>query len=303
MKSQNGWAASPDKSAIGIESPKVPGTDVDFPQGIREGDVTTVLMYVASEFHRTVEPLKDGWCWGYYYKQIEGSSTLSNHASGTAIDLNAPAHPMGKADTFSSTEVAAIRKILDFCDVVRWGGDYTGRKDDMHFEIVGDAAAVALVAAKIRALDGKPTPSPSLPSYRLGSRLLRKGMKGTDVKEVQAQLIKRGRKIAADGDFGAKTDAATRDFQKARWLDPDGIIGPDTLGALRTNLGVRVLKRGINGSDVKELQRLLNLHGARLVLDGDFGSKTDAAVRVFQRSRKLAVDGQAGPKTVAALRR
>ncbi|MFC3504442.1 M15 family metallopeptidase [Micromonospora krabiensis] len=162
--SQNGWNAGP-KTEIHIVSPKVPGTNVDFPQGVLAGDVETVLMYVAAEFHRTVEPLVDGHCWGYFYKNIEGSNELSNHASGTAIDLNAPAHPMGKANTFSAAKVAAIRKILAFLEgVVRWGGDYSGRKDDMHFEINKGAAEVARIAAKIRALGGKPAPAPKPPA-------------------------------------------------------------------------------------------------------------------------------------------
>jgi hypothetical protein len=148
--SQNGWPASPNKSAIGIVDATVPGTDVVFPQGVKDGDVKTVLMYVADQFNKTVEPLKAGDCWGYYYRNIQGSTTVSNHASGTAIDLNAPAHPMGKAGTFSATQTAAISNIIRYCEgVVRWGGNYSARKDEMHFEINADAAAVARVAAKI----------------------------------------------------------------------------------------------------------------------------------------------------------
>ncbi|HEX6968860.1 MAG TPA: M15 family metallopeptidase [Micromonosporaceae bacterium] len=151
--SQNGWKASRDKAAIGIVSPRVAG--VDFPGGVRGGDVATVLMYVATQFDRRVEPLHAGWCWGYAYKQIEGSSTLSNHASGTAIDINAPDHPMGRRGTFSGKQVREIHKILAECEgVVRWGGDYSGRPDEMHFEINRPPKDVARVAAKIRRGEG-----------------------------------------------------------------------------------------------------------------------------------------------------
>lgn len=147
-----------------------------------------------------------------------------------------------------------------------------------------------------------PQPSTPLPNYALGSRNLVEGMRGTDVKEMQGLLCARGRIVVTDGEFGPKTRAAVVDFQGARWLDRDGEVGPKTLGALRTNLGARILKRGMNGTDVRELQRLLNVRGASLQLDGDFGPKTEAAVRAFQKARRLSVDGEAGPQTVGALR-
>lgn len=52
------------------------------------------------------------------------------------------------------------------------------------------------------------------------------------------------------------------------------------------------------------LQTLLNKNGANLLVDGDFGKKTDAAVRDFQRRNinKVGIaDGLVGPKTWAAL--
>lgn len=58
----------------------------------------------------------------------------------------------------------------------------------------------------------------------------------------------------------------------------------------------RVLNRGDEGADVKELQRRLGV-GA----DGDFGPKTEAAVKAFQKKNGLTVDGKVGPKTAAKL--
>jgi hypothetical protein len=148
--SQNGWkAAKPPE--IKLDTDAVPGTGVHLPNGVRRGDVATVLHYVAERFHHTVEPLHAGHCWGYAYRPVRGAKALSNHSSGTAIDLNAPAHPLGAHGTFGAPKIAAIRKILHFCDgTVRWGGDYEGRKDEMHFEIVANAAKVAEVAKKIK---------------------------------------------------------------------------------------------------------------------------------------------------------
>jgi peptidoglycan hydrolase-like protein with peptidoglycan-binding domain len=52
---------------------------------------------------------------------------------------------------------------------------------------------------------------------------------------------------------------------------------------------------------VTELQTLLNKNGAGLVVDGDFGPATLAAVRSYQSSRGLSVDGIVGPLTKASL--
>ncbi|MBF9069075.1 C40 family peptidase [Streptacidiphilus fuscans] len=58
---------------------------------------------------------------------------------------------------------------------------------------------------------------------------------------------------------------------------------------------------GENDGCVTELQTLLNTHGFRLTVDGDFGNGTLAAVRTFQSETGIAVDGQVGPQTKAEL--
>lgn len=58
---------------------------------------------------------------------------------------------------------------------------------------------------------------------------------------------------------------------------------------------------GSQGSDVTELQKLLNKNGYNLSADGIFGSKTQAAVKDYQKKNGLAVDGIAGTNTWGAL--
>src|SRR5262245_52505022 len=140
--SQNGWPVDPQRSAH-----TVPGTDVSVI--VRDGDVATVLIYVMAEFHKRVEPINRGQLddWGYANRPIRGSTATSNHASATAVDINATKHPLGVVGTFTPKQVDVIHAILSEVDnVVRWGGDYTGRKDEMHFEINDNAAAVHAVA-------------------------------------------------------------------------------------------------------------------------------------------------------------
>lgn len=58
-----------------------------------------------------------------------------------------------------------------------------------------------------------------------------------------------------------------------------------------------LLKRGSKGAPVRELQKLL-----LITVDGDFGPKTQAAVKAFQKKHGLTADGIVGPYTWAVLK-
>lgn len=163
--SYNGWPASTDRTAIGVKPFAVAG--IDFPGGVRAGDASAVLRYVASQWHRRVEPLASPGCWGYSYRQNRNANNLSCHSSGTAIDINAPKHPNGVEATsnMSRGQIAEVHEILreigELSEVVHWGGDWHRTlgltPDPMHFEIHDhDTAKLARVAARIRALSQPP---------------------------------------------------------------------------------------------------------------------------------------------------
>ena len=60
---------------------------------------------------------------------------------------------------------------------------------------------------------------------------IRRGSKGSAVKEMQELLLQKGYdlgKWGADGDFGQATEAAVKQFQKDWGLKQDGIVGPAT---------------------------------------------------------------------------
>lgn len=65
------------------------------------------------------------------------------------------------------------------------------------------------------------------PPVTLGSRTLKIGMSGEDVRDLQRHL-----KIATDGSFGPRTDAAVRAFQLGHHLVVDGVVGPKTAAAV-----------------------------------------------------------------------
>ena len=76
----------------------------------------------------------------------------------------------------------------------------------------------------------------------LGSRLLKKGSKGVDVKQLQQMLMELGydlERYGDDGDFGSETEAAVKQLQAALDLSVDGIYGEDTHDALMAMLEKR----------------------------------------------------------------
>lgn len=153
VASQNGWSPANDPSVITYWR-----TSNNTLVSSRRGDVKVVMRWVAERFHADIERLHHGWCWGYAPRLIRGSSSVSNHATGTAIDLNAPAHPLGTQPSanYSRKQIRRIRKriVTRSGGVIRWGGDYTGRKDGMHFEVNAGHATVAKLARKIRTSNG-----------------------------------------------------------------------------------------------------------------------------------------------------
>ena len=165
-------------------------------------------------------------------------------------------------------------------------------------------------------------PAPeSCPNYEFSiddllssQRVLGYGSLGVDVADVQQML----RALAQyggpiDGIFGQATTAAVRSFQDARGLHIDGIVGSRTRGEIASlhsaatsgavlTADGSLLRRGINGATVRALQAILNLLGYNSgPVDGLFGSRTTAAVLLFQNAQNLMADGIVGIQSRAAL--
>ena len=119
------------------------------------------------------------------------------------------------------------------------------------------------------------------------------GNRGVDVQAIQYLLRQQGYGMTADGVFGSGTDSAVRSFQSQHGLGVDGIVGPNTWGALAVTV-----RSGSSGEAVKALQIELNAkRSAGLTVDGIFGGGTDSAVRTFQSHAGLTADGIVGPTT------
>ena len=69
--------------------------------------------------------------------------------------------------------------------------------------------------------------------------------------------------------------------------------------------GRNYLMKGDQGAEVKKLQAYINWFDPKnkLSVDGDFGPKTDAAVKAMQKALKVDPDGKVGPKTLDAMKK
>lgn len=214
ITSYNGWPASPDPAEIGVKPFTFAG--YDFPAGVKAGDVAVLFRYFLAQYHTRVESLayySGGDEWGFAYRQNRNAANLSCHASGTAIDVNATRHPNGKANTLTAAQVAELRRVLKECGgAIRWGGDFSGTKDEMHYEVCKTPEEVRRVVNYRRALpwfcrDLIPTADPD--AY----------LEGGDVHHVQARLRVKRTFLYDD----ATVDAVKR-FQRKLGLTANGKV-------------------------------------------------------------------------------
>ncbi len=144
---------------------------------------------------------------------------------------------------------------------------------------------------------------------------LKLNSKGTDVRNLQQDLTTLGYYWAEiTGNFGAKTETAVRRFQEENGLTADGVAGTKTLNAIAA-AGARkggtpasggsagtTLKLNSQGTKVSQLQTDLKQLGYYYAeITGNFGAKTEAAVKAFQKAKGLTADGVAGTKTLNAI--
>lgn len=150
-----------------------------------------------------------------------------------------------------------------------------------------------------------------------GSRILRSGIRGADVRRLQQVLTELGyRPGTVDGISGSRTVAAVAAFQTDAGLTADGLAGRVTRSALKSSYEretvasdsgsstapTGILRKGSRGAAVQRVQQLLASAGySPGAADGIFGSKTELAVLAYQEEHGLRVDGLVGPSTRAAL--
>ena len=145
--------------------------------------------------------------------------------------------------------------------------------------------------------------------------VLKKGMRGEDVRKLQEQLTALGYNTGGiDGNYGNLTFKAVAAFQEDHGLTVDGIAGQKTRETLakaceysgteppqedhQEKLALHELQVGSKGNEVVLLQSALNLRGYDCgTADGAFGPKTAAALNRFKENKKLNPDGKMDKET------
>lgn len=89
--------------------------------------VLPVFLAFAADYHRTIAPIDTGTFddWGFSYRVARASSSWSDHASGTALDLNATregAQGPSRYEWWEGAKAEQMRRLLRRYDVLMWGG-------------------------------------------------------------------------------------------------------------------------------------------------------------------------------------
>ena len=126
------------------------------------------------------------------------------------------------------------------------------------------------------------------------------------IREVQRWLNDNfGAELDVDGEYGPLTNAAlVRALQTVLNHEYGAQLAVDGIFGRQTKKSIVNLERGAYGDYVRVLQGFLICRGHDTGgFDGDFGGRTESAVKTFQIVRGLYVDGIAGRNTFEELAR
>ena len=222
----------------------------------------------------------------------------------------------------SGATVRSIQTKLDALGI--YSGEITGNAGEKTVAAIkafqskngltADGIAGPATIAKIDAVYASKVGSSSSSSSSASGMKL--GSSGSNVRDLQTDLTTLGYYWAdITGNYGEKTEAAVKSFQKAKGLTADGIAGSKTVSAIEAAVAKKgsssssssvvsgtALKLNSKGDKVAKLQQDLETLGYYYAdITGNFGSKTEAAVKAFQKAKGLTDDGIAGTKTLNAV--
>ena len=105
---------------------------------------------------------------------------------------------------------------------------------------------------------------------------IRLGDQGSEVAEIQGQLIELGYDLEADGDYGPATEEAVKAFQAKAGLEVDGLVGENTYRAL-LGKSLPQISRGSNYVSRRVVQNAMAFMGVPYVFGGSTPSGFDCS--------------------------
>lgn len=155
--SDRGWTVNP--ATVRVPCPGIPlnlhpAVAPLFAELIRRVDAVKGTGFMQSSGGKNVRPVR-----GYEerYARTKSDELLSNHSWGLAADFRAGTNPM--SSVLVTDMPANIRQIAAACGL-QWGGNYSGRKDPMHFEFIGTPADARAAVARLT-----PPPPSATPDF------------------------------------------------------------------------------------------------------------------------------------------
>lgn len=159
---------------------------------------------------------------GAIVTNAKGSSYQSMHQWGVAFDYCRNDGKGAYYDDGFFDKVGAIGQSIG----LEWGGAWKSIKDKPHFQLPDWGSGTLMLRLRYG------TPEKFFATWGKTSgedydmKTIKKGSKGKSVKVWQIIVG-----VSPDGEFGDKTDKATKTFQKAQGLTADGIVGNKTWNA------------------------------------------------------------------------
>ena len=238
-------------------------------------------------------------------RKAAGSSTSSTSSSSSDSNTIKSVQTMLKALKYYTGEITGN------------AGNKTKtaiKKFQKEYHLTADGVAGPATIAKLESVYNDKGGSSASSSSSSGSSL-KLGSSGSKVRDLQQDLTTLGYYWAdITGNYGSKTEAAVKNFQEKNNLNADGVAGTKTLNAVASAVSRNggssgssytsgtTLRLDSQGSAVTQLQTDLKQLGYYSAdITGKFGQKTEAAVKEFQKDKKITADGVAGTKTLDAI--
>lgn len=258
-------------------------TDTDFGSQIEDMDAINVYMRSKVIVNNAAYAIKDD-----FIRWWDNLSWYDKQWGGPAFDeARTRRNKFNLANVKNESERKAVEQVIT-----------TGMTAE---EMQGKKRPMTFATGEVGTQTVKPSTTGTMAPTTAIPATIRQGSKGDAVKQWQGLIG-----VAADGNFGPQTAAATKAWQKTHNLTADGVVGPMTWAAAlpKQETPFRrpdepetparpMLTVGSKGAAVTEWQTIVGVRPAT----GFFGESTKEATIRFQKSKGLSATGVVDART------